>query len=230
MFHVVEHPLVAHKLTLLRRRDTPSSLFRTVVEEISMLLAYEVTRDLQTRLEPIDTPLAHMTARVLDGERVAFVPILRAGNGMLEGMLALLPTARVWHIGIFREHETLRAVEYYCKLPASLDGVDAIVIDPMLATAGSAAAAIDRLKSSRPRSVRFACLIAAPEGVRALSARCTHRGCTVEASGTEFACPCHRARFAADGAVVSGPARDPLPALPAKLADGQVWLDASAAR
>jgi uracil phosphoribosyltransferase len=167
---VIDHPLVAHKLSLLRRKETPSSLFRSLVEEISMLLAYEVTRELRIETKRIDTPLATIDAPYLDGQKVAFVPILRAGNAMLEGMLALLPTARVWHIGIYRDHETLKAVEYYCKLPASLADVDVIVVDPMLATAASAAAAFDRLKKCRPRSLRFVCLISAPEGVQALLA------------------------------------------------------------
>lgn len=164
---VIDHPLVAHKLTLLRRKETPPSLFRAVVEEVSMLLTYEVTRDLPRATKTIETPLAAMQAPYLDGRRVAFVPILRAGNAMLEGMLALLPTARVWHIGIYRDHNTLKAVEYYSKLPPSLADCDVIVVDPMLATAGSAAAAIDRLKACSPRSLRFVCLIAAPEGVQA---------------------------------------------------------------
>ena len=168
---IIDHPLVAHKLTLLRRKDTPPSLFRSVVEEVSMLLTYEITRDLPRETKTIETPLEPMEAPYFDGSRVAFVPILRAGNAMLEGMLALVPTARVWHIGIYRDHDTLKAVEYYCKLPPSLADTDAIVVDPMLATAASASAAIDRLKASRPRSVRLVCLIAAPEGVRALQDR-----------------------------------------------------------
>ena len=168
---IIDHPLVAHKLSLLRRKETPPSLFRAVVEEISMLLTYEVTRDLPRETKAIETPLAIMRAPYFDGRRVAFVPILRAGNAMLEGMLALLPTARVWHIGIYRDHETLKAVEYYCKLPASLEDLDVIIVDPMLATAASASAAIERLKRCFPRSLRFVCLICAPEGVHALLGR-----------------------------------------------------------
>jgi uracil phosphoribosyltransferase len=163
---VIDHPLVLHKLTLLRRKDTSTGLFRTLLTEVSMLLAYEVTRDLPLIYEPIETPLAPMRAPVLEGKKVVLVSILRAGNGLLQGMLQVLPSARVGHVGLYRDPKTLGAVEYYLKLPGEFEDRDAIVVDPMLATGNSAVAAVERLKQCRPRSIKFVCLLAAPEGVR----------------------------------------------------------------
>jgi uracil phosphoribosyltransferase len=168
---VIGHPLVQHKLTLLRRKETSTSEFRALVAEISMLLAYEVTRDLPTQPAAIETPLARMSAPVLDGKKIVLVAILRAGTGILDGMLRILPSARVGHIGIYRDHTTLAAVEYYAKVPKVMRDRDAIVVDPMLATGNSAVAAVDRLKEASPRSIKFVCLVACPEGLRHFHAR-----------------------------------------------------------
>jgi uracil phosphoribosyltransferase len=168
---VIGHPLVQHKLTLLRRKETSTSEFRALVAEISMLLAYEVTRDLPTQPAAIETPLASMSAPVLDGKKIVLVAILRAGTGILDGMLRILPSARVGHIGIYRDHTTLAAVEYYAKVPKVMRDRDAIVVDPMLATGNSAVAAVDRLKEASPRSIKFVCLVACPEGLRHFHAR-----------------------------------------------------------
>ena len=168
---VIGHPLVQHKLTLLRRKETSTSEFRALVAEISMLLAYEVTRDLPTQPAAIETPLARMSAPVLDGKKIVLVAILRAGTGILDGMLRILPSARVGHIGIYRDHTTLAAVEYYAKVPKVMRDRDAIVVDPMLATGNSAVAAVDRLKQASPRSIKFVCLVACPEGLRHFHAR-----------------------------------------------------------
>ena len=168
---VIGHPLVQHKLTLLRRKETSTSEFRALVAEISMLLAYEVTRDLPTQPAAIETPLARMSAPVLDGKKIVLVAILRAGTGILDGMLRILPSARVGHIGIYRDHTTLAAVEYYAKVPKVMRDRDAIVVDPMLATGNSAVAAVDRLKRASPRSIKFVCLVACPEGLRHFHAR-----------------------------------------------------------
>jgi len=164
---VVDHPLVQHKLTLMRRRDASSSKFRTLLHEIGLLLAYEVTRDLPTHLERIDTPLTPMDAPVLTGKKLCFVSILRAGNGLLDGMLELVPSARVGHIGLYRDPATLVAVEYYCKLPRDVAERLVIAVDPMLATANSAIAAVERLKEHGAQQLKFACLLAAPEGIEA---------------------------------------------------------------
>jgi uracil phosphoribosyltransferase len=169
--HVIGHPLVQHKLSLLRRRETSTSEFRALVAEISMLLAYEVTRDLPTQPTAIETPLARITAPVLDGKKIVLVAILRAGMGILDGMLRILPSARVGHIGIYRDHTTLTAVEYYAKVPKEMRDRDAIVVDPMLATGNSAVAAVDRLKATGPRSIKFVCLVSCPEGLRHFHAR-----------------------------------------------------------
>ena len=163
---IVDHPLIQHKLTLMRRKDTPTAEFRRLVREISLLLAYEVTRDLPLTLRDIETPLAAMRAPVLEGKKLCFVSILRAGNGILDGMLDLVPSARVGHIGLYRNPETLVAVEYYFKVP-ELAGRLVIVVDPMLATGNSAVAAVQRLKESGAQTMRFACLLAAPEGIAA---------------------------------------------------------------
>ena len=166
--HVVEHPLVQHKLTLLRQTERSTMSFRRLVNEIAVLLAYEVTRDFPMHEIEIETPLEKMTSRVMDGKKIVFVPILRAGLGILDGMLDVVPGARVGHIGLYRDPKTLHAVEYYFKMPHGMDERDAIVLDPMLATGNSAVAAIDRLKRTRPRSIRFVCVITCPEGVKTL--------------------------------------------------------------
>lgn len=168
--HVVNHPLVQHKLTLMRKRDTSTSSFRKLLQEISMLLAYEVTRDLPLVTERIETPLASMDAPQLDGKKIVLISILRAGNGILDGMLNILPSARVGHIGLYRDEKTLEPVEYYFRLPQEMKDRDAIIVDPMLATGNSAAAAVARIKQTQPRSVKFVCLLAAPEGIKTLHA------------------------------------------------------------
>jgi len=164
--HVIGHPLVQHKLTLLRRKETSTSEFRALVAEIGMLLAYEVMRDLPTQPSVIETPLARMTAPVLDGKKIVLVAIMRAGMGILDGMLRILPSARVGHLGIYRDHTTLQAVEYYARVPKEMADRDAIVMDPMVATGNSAVAAVTRLKESGPRSIKFVCLVACPQGLR----------------------------------------------------------------
>ena len=163
---ILDHPLLRHKLTLLRDKDTTTAKFRQVAREISLLMAYEVTRDL--KLEPIDieTPLELMHTEHLAGKKLCIVSILRAGNGILEGMLDLLPSARVGHIGLYRDHDTLRPVEYYLKLPSDVADRLVILVDPMLATGHSAAAAAERLKQAGVKAMKFVCLLAAPEGVR----------------------------------------------------------------
>lgn len=164
---VIDHPLVRHKLTLLRDKNTSTGQFRMLLQEVSMLLAYEVTRDFPLSNVSIETPLESMDAQVLDGKKIVFVSILRAGNGILDGMLRILPSARVGHIGLYRDPKTLVAVEYYFKMPANMDRREAIVVDPMLATGHSAIAAVDRLKETGPRSLKFVCLLASPEGLKA---------------------------------------------------------------
>lgn len=166
---VIDHPLVQHKLSHMRKKDTSTSAFRALLEEISMLLAYEATRDLPVTRAPIETPLEAMDAPFLDGKKVVLVSILRAGNGILDGMLKVLPSARVGHIGLYRDHETLKAVEYYFRVPQEMHERDVIVCDPMLATGNSAVAAIERIKQTRPRSIKYVCLLAAPEGVKVLA-------------------------------------------------------------
>jgi uracil phosphoribosyltransferase len=162
---IVTHPLVQHKLTLMRKADTPTAQFRQLLREISQLLAYEVTRDLELTTERITTPLVEMDAPVLAGPKLALVSILRAGNGLLDGMLDLIPSARVGFIGLYRDEVTLKPVEYYAKLPAGLETRRTIVVDPMLATGNSSAAAVSMLKAKGARDIRFLCLLAAPEGV-----------------------------------------------------------------
>ncbi|ATB35333.1 uracil phosphoribosyltransferase [Cystobacter fuscus] len=162
---VVDHPLVKHKLTLMRRKDTSTASFRALLQEISLLLAYEATRDLKLTEEPIETPMAQMNAPVLEGKKLVLVAILRAGQGILDGMLQLVPSARVGHIGLYRDPKTLSAVEYYYKVPNQLADRDVIVCDPMLATGNSAVAALTRIKRSKPGSLRFMCLLACPEGL-----------------------------------------------------------------
>ncbi len=165
---VVSHPLVQHKLTLMRRKDASTNTFRTLLNELSMLMAYEITRDMPVQLVEIETPLETMNAPVIDGKKLVFVSILRAGNGILEGMLSVVPGARVGHIGLYRDPQTLQAVEYYFKMPQGMPERDVVVVDPMLATGNSAAAAIDRVKQLGPRSIKFVCLLACPEGIAAL--------------------------------------------------------------
>jgi uracil phosphoribosyltransferase len=161
---VVDHPLVQHKLSLMRDRDTPTAEFRRLLREISLLLAYEATRELPVEATEIHTPLERGTFPLLSGKKLCLVSILRAGNGILDGMLDLLPSARVGHIGIYREPRTLEAIEYYLKLPDDLVERDVILVDPMLATGNSAVAAISRLVELKARSIKFVCLVAAPEG------------------------------------------------------------------
>jgi uracil phosphoribosyltransferase len=165
---IVDHPLVQHKLSLMRKRDTSTSKFRLLMREISLLLAYEATRELALEETEIETPLESARLPVLAGKKLCLVSILRAGNGILDGMLDLMPSARVGHIGIYREPRTLQAVEYYLKLPDDLPGRDVILVDPMLATGNSAVAAISRLVELKARSIRFVCLVAAPEGIEHL--------------------------------------------------------------
>lgn len=169
-FNIIDHPLIKHKLTLMRDKTTPSAVFRQLLREISFLIAYEVLRDLPTQDERIETPLGPMSAPVLKGRKLVFVSILRAGNGLLDGMLDLVPSARVGHIGIYRNPKTLQPVQYYLKLPEHMDERPAVVVDPMLATANSVIAALHRLKESGAKDIRFACLLSAPEGVTALAA------------------------------------------------------------
>jgi len=166
MLNVVAHPLVQHKLTLLRRRETSTNNFRRMLGEIGALMAYEVTRDMPLSFVDIDTPLERMKSPLIDGKKLVFVPILRAGTGLLDGFLSVMPAARVGHVGLYRDPDTLSAVEYYFRMPQQMEERDVIVLDPMLATGNSAVAAVTRIKAVRPRSIRFVCLVAAPEGIR----------------------------------------------------------------
>ncbi len=163
---VVSHPLVQHKLTLMREKDTSTASFRQLLREISLLLAYEVTRELPMTTKKIETPLCEMDAPAIDGKKLALISILRAGNGLLDGILELIPAARVGFIGLYRDHETLLPVQYYYKVPDHLDERVCIVVDPMLATGNSSAAAVTLLKNSGAKNIRFLCLLAAPEGIR----------------------------------------------------------------
>jgi uracil phosphoribosyltransferase len=162
---VVDHPLVQHKLTIMRNKQTSTAGFRRLLREISLLLGYEVTRDLELTTTTIETPLETMEAPTLEGKKLVFASVLRAGNGLLEGLLDLVPAARVAHIGLYRDHETLEAIEYFFKAPSDLGDRLVIVVDPMLATANSAVAAIDKLKERGATNLRFLCLLAAPEGI-----------------------------------------------------------------
>ena len=166
--HVLDHPLIQHKLSLIRDKNTGSKDFRDLVEEVAMLMAYEVTRDFPLQEVEIETPVAMATTKMIAGRKVGLVPILRAGLGMVDGMLRLIPAAKVGHVGLYRDPETLQPVEYYCKLPTDVEERDLIVIDPMLATGGSAAAAISFLKERGARNIKLMCLIAAPEGIKAV--------------------------------------------------------------
>ncbi|GAB3671698.1 uracil phosphoribosyltransferase [Salinisphaera aquimarina] len=165
---VIDHPLIAHKLTLMRRKNSSTQKFRSLLREVAHLLTYEITRDLELTSEHIETPLQEMEAPVLAGKKLCFVSILRAGNGLLEGMVELMPSARVGHIGMYRDPKTLQAVEYYSKVPGDIDERRVIVVDPMLATGNSAIAALTHLKKLGAKNLKFLCLLAAPEGVKAL--------------------------------------------------------------
>ena len=166
--HLIDHPLVQHKLTLMRRKDASTTTFRTLLNELSMLMAYEVTRDMPMQDVEIETPLETMTSKTIDGKKLVFVSILRAGNGILEGMLSVIPGARVGHVGLYRDPKTLIAVEYYFKMPHDMQERDVVVVDPMLATGNSAIAAVERIKELNPKSIKFVCLLTCPEGIAAL--------------------------------------------------------------
>ena len=169
-FHVLDHPLIQHKLTMIRQKDCGTKVFREVVNEISMLMAYEVSRDLPLEDVEIETPLVKTTLKTLAGKKVAIIPILRAGLGMVDGILELIPAAKIGHVGMYRDHDTLQPVEYFVKLPSDISERQLFVVDPMLATGGSAVAAIDALlkRGAHPESIKFCCLVAAPEGVKVL--------------------------------------------------------------
>lgn len=167
---VVNHPLVQHKLTIMRDRETSTAGFRRLLREISLLLGYEVTRELELTTKTIETPMETMEAPTLEGKKLVFASVLRAGNGLLEGLLDLVPAARVAHVGLYRDHDTLQAVEYFFKAPSDLQDRLVIVVDPMLATANSAIAAVDKLKQRGATSLRYLCLLAAPEGIEKFTA------------------------------------------------------------
>ena len=169
-FNVLDHPLIQHKLTMIRQKDCGTKVFREVVNEISMLMAYEVSRDLPLEDVEIETPLVKTTLKTLAGKKVAIIPILRAGLGMVDGILELIPAAKIGHVGMYRDHDTLQPVEYFVKLPSDISERQLFVVDPMLATGGSAVAAIDALlkRGAHPESIKFCCLVAAPEGVKVL--------------------------------------------------------------
>ena len=164
--HVFDHPLIQHKLTLLRKKETSTTSFRRLLNEIGTVMAYEVTRTVPMHDVTIHTPMETMSSKLIDGKKLVFVPILRAGMGLLDGFLSVVPGARVGHVGLYRDPKTLGAVEYYFKMPGGMSERDAIVLDPMLATGNSAVAAVERLKEARPRSIRFVCLVSCPEGIR----------------------------------------------------------------
>jgi uracil phosphoribosyltransferase len=166
--NVINHPLVQHKLTLMRRTETSTGEFRRLLAEIATLLAYEVTRDLPLETIEIETPLATIKAPRLSSKKLCLISILRAGNGLLDGMLDIIPSARVGHVGLYRDPHTLEAIEYYCKLPQDIGERLAIVLDPMLATGHSAVAALDRIKDRGAQAIKFVCLVAAPEGIKVL--------------------------------------------------------------
>jgi uracil phosphoribosyltransferase len=165
--HLIDHPLVQHKLTLMRRKDASTNSFRRLLNELAMLMTYEVTRDMPLHQIDIETPLEPMKALAIDGKKLVFVSILRAGTGILDGMLSVVPGARVGHIGLYRDPKTLVAVEYYFKMPMGMNERDVVVVDPMLATGNSAIAAVERIKELQPRSIKFVCLLTCPEGIKA---------------------------------------------------------------
>lgn len=165
---IMDHPLIQHKIGLIRRKETGSKDFRSMIGEIAMHMCYEATRDLKLQEVSIETPICNTTVKELSGKKLAVVPILRAGLGMVDGMLAMIPAAKVGHIGLYRDPKTLKPVEYYCKLPADCDERDVFVVDPMLATGGSASAAITLLKQKGVKNIRFLCIIAAPEGIECM--------------------------------------------------------------
>ena len=162
---IMDHPLIQHKIGIIRRKETGSKDFRALIGEIAMYMCYEATRDLKLRDVEIETPICQTTAKELSGKKLAVVPILRAGIGMVDGMLAMIPAAKVGHIGLYRDPQTLNPVEYYCKLPADIEEREVFVVDPMLATGGSSSAAVQMLKDKGAKNIRFLCIIAAPEGV-----------------------------------------------------------------
>jgi uracil phosphoribosyltransferase len=166
--HLLDHPLIQHKLTLMRNKEASTNSFRRLLNELAMLMTYEVTRDTPMREIEVETPLEKTTAKVIDGKKLVFVSILRAGTGILDGMLTVIPGARVGHIGLYRDPKTLMAVEYYFKMPQAMQDRDVIVVDPMLATGNSAIAAVDRIKELQPKSIKFVCLLTCPEGIAAL--------------------------------------------------------------
>src|SRR5688500_15469469 len=166
--HVIDHPLVQHKLSLMRKKESSTNTFRRLLNELSMLMAYEVTRDVPMQEVEMETPLEKTRVKVIDGKKLVFVSILRAGTGILDGMLSVVPGARVGHIGLYRDPKTLVAVEYYFKMPHNMHDRDVIVVDPMLATGNSAIAAVERLKELGPKSIKFVCLLTCPEGIQAL--------------------------------------------------------------
>ena len=166
--HVIDHPLVQHKLSLMRNKEASTNSFRRLLNELSMLMAYEITRDVGMSEIEVETPLEKMRTKVIDGKKLVFVSILRAGTGILDGMLSVVPGARVGHIGLYRDPKTLTAVEYYFKMPGEMENRDVIVVDPMLATGNSAVAAVERLKELNPKSIKFVCLLTCPEGIATL--------------------------------------------------------------
>jgi len=166
--HVIDHPLVQHKLSLMRNKEASTNTFRRLLNELSMLMAYEVTRDVPMQEVELETPMETARVKVIDGKKLVFVSILRAGTGILDGMLSVVPGARVGHIGLYRDPKTLTAVEYYFKMPEKMSERDIIVVDPMLATGNSAIAAVERLKELAPKSIKFVCLLTCPEGVAAM--------------------------------------------------------------
>ncbi|PRC41292.1 uracil phosphoribosyltransferase [Mycobacterium sp. ITM-2017-0098] len=167
--HLVDHPLVQHKITLMRRKDTSTNSFRRLVREVSAMMAYEVLRDTALDEVEVETPMETTTGNVIDGKKLVFVSVLRAGTGLLDGMLEVVPSARVGHIGLYRDPKTLVAVEYYFKMPGDLRERDVVVVDPLLATGNSAVAAVDRLREHQPKSIKFVCLVTCPEGIAALT-------------------------------------------------------------
>jgi uracil phosphoribosyltransferase len=166
--HLLDHPLVQHKLTLMRKKEASTNSFRRLLGELASLMAYEVTRDMALSDLEIETPMEKMTGKVIDGKKLVFVSILRAGTGILDGMLNVVPGARVGHIGLYRDPKTLTAVEYYFKMPQDMHERDVVIVDPMLATGNSAIAAVERLKEMRPKSIKFVCLLTCPEGLAAM--------------------------------------------------------------